>query len=481
MRLCHYFSIAMILCVAVPSADALQRKYSAPLDERAGWYSITRSGVDVTVNSAKHNLWKIYVSMNGGIYPLQRSARSGQWFLGAELTQGSSEYIRTTLKDKLLDLNANPNFVLNINGSKKQFHINTETRAVTVNGQQSEGDDDVGGTDDHDSGTPVVVEQGEQQTNTGVPSDGYGEQHENSVPLGSIGGGSSSGASSGAGVSSSGGAVTATPPAACTGDTTTWTGALTAQDMGKDASFFGAQKSRWPVVAGVYDSKGSRPGMLNGRERLRTGLAPDGTPSILNVVPQGEVQNWNFYMNNFSGGGARKVRAATSIFIPQGFTWGHDQKLALGIWGGKVGCLSGGCAIGTETGFSVRVVHSPTSGAKLYSYHLNRDQKSGVAGRSFGNVVGKSTGPLPQGVWNRLEMELTLNDPGQANGELKLFLNGNQVGQTVTGLMHRVDPSWKINGFLLNDMWGGSEEAPSRQSPRPQQYWYANYAITGCN
>lgn len=482
-------ALALTIMLMTASAGfALQKKYSDPLDERAGWYEVRREGNEVTVSSRKHNLWKLYAKIGEHVYVIQRMANNGRWQIGSQpVTAGSEQYLLTELRDDVIDLNANNQFTLNINGRISEFTVDQATHQLTVTDTGQQGASSSGGSTSSSGGQ---VEQEGQDRDPQVSED-----HNGSIPLcqltGTCGGtassssssstsSSSSSSSTGGGPASSGGG-TVSAPAGCTGESLSWNGELAAADMGKDASFFGKNKSPWPVVAGVYGTNGSRPGMMHGRERLRTGLAPDGTPSILNYVPQGEVQNWNFYMNNFGGQGVKKARAGVSLFIPQGFTWGHDQKLALGIWGGKEGCLSGGCAIGAETGFSVRMVHTPEGGAKLYSYHLNREQRSGVVGRSFGNVVGKSTGPIPQGVWNRFELELTLNDPGVNNGELKFFMNGKQVGNTVTGLRHRNNPNWLINGFLLNDMWGGPEERTINQSPRIQQYWYSNYSISGCN
>lgn len=510
-KIIHLF-LAMVILSATPCLS-LQKKYSDPLDERAGWYEVHRSGGEVTVTSQKSNLWKLYAKIGEHVYVIQRMPDSNNWYvIGKPVTPGSEQYLLTQLRDDVIDLSANNQFTLNINGKISEFTVDLATRQLTIKRadgsattmspkipgespsriiSSSGGEGPSSGTQEGDENTDD--QEGYEDTGGQDTDPVAGGGHNDSVPLcqlsGTCGGSTSSSSSSSSGgitgsSSSGGGGSSGEPvaaPTGCTGSSKTWDSDLTVTDMGKDSTFFGVKKSRWPVVAGVYGSRGSKPGMMNGAERLRTGLAPDGTPSILNYVPEGEVQNWNFYLNNFGGGGVKKVRAGMSMLIPQGFTWGHDQKLALGIWGGKLGCLSGGCAIGTETGFSIRMVHSPASGAKLYSYHLNREQRSGVAGKSFGNVVGKSTGPIPQGVWNRFELELLLNDPGVSNGELKFFMNGKQVGTTVVGLMYREDPSWLINGFFVNDMWGGTEEADENQSPRIQQYWYSNYSISGCN
>lgn len=241
-----------------------------------------------------------------------------------------------------------------------------------------------------------------------------------------------------------------------------WVGDLMKADIGQlGSTFFAAGKSFWPVCSGVNGAA----------ERISVAAAPDGTPSIRWHCPKGEVANANFSLDVFS---IDHARAGCSVYIPPGFRWAHGQKLALGLWGGQLGALSGGAERAKQTGFSVRLVHSPSQGALLYSYHLNRSTSNISGAGDFGQGIGAHTGPLPQGRWIRLEIDLRLNTPGKADGKVWLLMDGKVIA-AVGNLIYRRDASWHIRGPILHEMWGGNTDAPQNLSLADQAYWYSDY------
>lgn len=271
------------------------------------------------------------------------------------------------------------------------------------------------------------------------------------------------------------------PPEGCPGGwKQIWQSPLQSSDMGQSCvSYFNrGGAAAWHVEGGINGTLGSRPGMMNGVQRCQLGPAPDGRPSIKNLAPKGEVQNWNFFTNVIGDRNPRAAMVQVDIWIPEGFVWGHDQKLAVGLWAGERGCLSGGCSKSRQTGISLRSVHTPASGAKLYSYALNRTGNV-IPGREFGQA-GKGTGPIPKGHWETIGLEIGMNDIGKTNGYNRIYRNGVLKDTQNNMILRDESHPYKLRGLFLNDMWGGTEEAPERHSPFDQAYWYSNHKVFVC-
>ena len=122
----------------------------------------------------------------------------------------------------------------------------------------------------------------------------------------------------------------------------------------------------------------------------------------------------------------------------QGFDYGGSSldfesgKFGFGLAGGQSSngqIVSGGNS--DTTGYSVRFVWRGAT-AKIYSYHANREgmpSNGTVFGEEFPGPSLPRTengAPIIAGTPQRYRMEISLNDPGVANGSIRAFQNGVQ-------------------------------------------------------
>lgn len=249
------------------------------------------------------------------------------------------------------------------------------------------------------------------------------------------------------------------------------------EDVGRQGYnfFHPGMSDHWSVTHGLAFSKASKPGMLDGRDRVRLGRAPDGRTAIACLAPQGEVQNWNFRTLGERTITTGPIRAMAEIWIPDGFAWGREQRLAFGVWGGGGASFYGGkIAPERQDGFFVGLAHSPEGGVRLYSYHRNRAQPRDAEG-AMPATFSPAGGSLPTGRWVALQLDVEVNTPGEADGSARLFVDG-ELRTELTGLEFRTtEANWTVRGLLLHDQWGETEEDPANHSPCNQQYWYSGY------
>lgn len=222
-------------------------------------------------------------------------------------------------------------------------------------------------------------------------------------------------------------------------------------------------------------------------DRLTIGQAPDGTPAIEMRVLEGENKINSFHSAALIDQAVTKACASVDVYFEDGFEWQKKTgtKIGLGLWGGnKRGPRydSGGWPPELQTGWSVRVLNN-RRGMRLYSYDLGRERKRidqercEPHGCMYGDVISP-VAKLALGRWVPLDLELVLNDVGEANGTLRFWVDGKLATET-KGLIFRRQPGWEVKGLKFTDMWGGNTGAPKNFSIKPQRHWYANYRIYG--
>jgi len=67
-----------------------------------------------------------------------------------------------------------------------------------------------------------------------------------------------------------------------------------------------------------------------------------------------------------------------------------------------------------------------------------------------------------------------LNDVGQANGEMQLFVNGKSVID-VSGIILRDSESGRHRGIQMQTFFGGSE--PEWASPKTQSSYFSDFSV----
>jgi hypothetical protein len=187
------------------------------------------------------------------------------------------------------------------------------------------------------------------------------------------------------------------------------------------------------------------------------------------------------------------VRASVEFMIPEDFEAWDSGRLAFGILIGEASCASGGCAPSNQKGAMIRAQFKEAPGGSItlrnYSYHLDRTSKTEVVNSPWAGTGTKTATygagtnmakPIPRGEWITMTFDVTLNDPGRANGRSVLSAwdaSGNLIGATAfNGVTYRPDSTWKFNGLVMTEKY---THAVTRPPSRTQSMFYRNYKLFG--
>lgn len=130
---------------------------------------------------------------------------------------------------------------------------------------------------------------------------------------------------------------------------------------------------------------------------------------------------------------------ATAACLSYG-VWFPD-KFAFGV-GGFLPGVFGGAGSSSQNSTSEELSASPHwggDGKPLLSATLRGGATRQVSGRSS---------PLPTSRWIKVEMEVALNDPGLANGSLRLWIDGELVSEDQAAAL-RKDAEARLTGILV--------------------------------
>jgi len=144
------------------------------------------------------------------------------------------------------------------------------------------------------------------------------------------------------------------------------------------------------------------------------------------------------------------------VLFEKGFDFRRGGKLP-GLAGGKAN--TGGDKT-TGDGWSARYMWSEGGNLTLYLYHL--DQKT-----AYGDRFQLKVKAIP-GHWLQLEQEVTVNDPGNENGSIRIRIDGKlALDQQGLSLRGKVKPDVAlVDQFLFSTFHGGGNKdwAPRRDS-----------------
>lgn len=136
-----------------------------------------------------------------------------------------------------------------------------------------------------------------------------------------------------------------------------------------------------------------------------------------------------------------------------------------GLYGGEGG--SGGNIPDGQNGFSTRFMWRADGDGEVYAYL--------PTSRRFGTSIGQGDWRFQPGVWHHLEQEITLNQPGMADGRVRVWLDGQLVLDQV-GLIFRSVDSLKIDGVFFSTFFGGSDA--SWATPEDVHVDFANFSVS---
>lgn len=92
---------------------------------------------------------------------------------------------------------------------------------------------------------------------------------------------------------------------------------------------------------------------------------------------------------------------------------------------------------------------------------------------TYGASVGRGAFKFATGAWTTVSERVRLNDVGQANGELELFVNGKSV-INVGGLILRDSAAGRIRGMQMQTFFGGSSS--NFASPKDQDVYFSDFS-----
>ncbi|EFI28468.1 alginate lyase [Coprinopsis cinerea okayama7 len=237
-----------------------------------------------------------------------------------------------------------------------------------------------------------------------------------------------------------------------------------------------------------------RPGNVLRTTMYYYGNAPDGRPAMVGHFPQGSFTFKNYPQGGFSfyapGPGdvdlttAKEATFGYSVFFPEGFAFNRGGKLP-GLYGGNSNEEATSCSGGRRdtSCFSVRLMWRRDGDGEFYTYlppgfdsnnRLCNVPPFSECNPTYGASVGRGSFRFPTGTWTTVAERVRLNDPGQSNGEIQLFVNGQSV-LNVGGLVLRDSGAGRIRGIQAQTFFGGS--TADWASPKDQDIYFSDFSV----
>ncbi|KAH6919229.1 hypothetical protein BKA70DRAFT_1089281 [Coprinopsis sp. MPI-PUGE-AT-0042] len=259
---------------------------------------------------------------------------------------------------------------------------------------------------------------------------------------------------------------------------------------------FGRSWSTCPDAPGSRDLSDItlRPGNVLRSTMYAYSNAPDGRRAIKAFFPQGSYTfthqpqgGFSFYAPGPADVDLTTAKEATfgySVFFPNGFAFNKGGKLP-GFFGGNSYEAGTGCSGGRRDTacFSVRLMWRTDGAGEFYTYlppgfdannKLCNVPPFSECNPTYGASVGRGSFHFATGAWTAVAERVRLNDPGQSNGEIQLFVNGRSVLE-VKGLVLRDSGSGKIRGIQAQTFFGGSK--PEWASPKNQDLFFSDFSV----
>jgi hypothetical protein len=190
--------------------------------------------------------------------------------------------------------------------------------------------------------------------------------------------------------------------------------------------------------------------------------AGSASPSVARKgAPEGGAQEYL----PLRGGPVDALYLRYYLRFPEGFTFVKGGKLP-GLYGGDH--TSGGHTPDGTDGLSTRFMWRTAGDGEVYAY-----LPASPAGR--GTSLGRGHWKFTPGGWSSLEQRVQLNDPGRADGSVRVWLNDQEVF-SATGLTFRTSRALKIEGVFFSTFFGGRD--PSWATPRDQHVDFADFAVS---
>jgi len=142
---------------------------------------------------------------------------------------------------------------------------------------------------------------------------------------------------------------------------------------------------------------------------------------------------------------ADAMRLSYYLRFSENFDFVKGGKLP-GLFGGDE--ISGGEIPDGTNGFSTRLMWRRDGDGEVYAYLPTSDE--------YGTSIGRGAWRFAPGRWYHIEQEVVLNEPGQENGRIRLWVDGAQVINR-DDVMFRTTDELKIEGIFFSTFFGGGD------------------------
>jgi len=135
------------------------------------------------------------------------------------------------------------------------------------------------------------------------------------------------------------------------------------------------------------------------------------------------------------------------VCFSENFDFVKGGKLP-GIFGGTV-TSEGKIPDGTN-GFSTRFMWRRNGDGEVYAY-LPTSEK-------YGTSLGRGNWQFQPGTWHHIEQEVFLNQPGQFDGSIRVWVDGQLILDR-RGLLFRTTDTLQIEGIFFSTFFGGGDSS----------------------
>ena len=170
-------------------------------------------------------------------------------------------------------------------------------------------------------------------------------------------------------------------------------------------------------------------------------------------------------LGQLPGGPTDRLFLRYFVRFPSDFDFVKGGKLP-GFYGGTN--ISGGNIPNGTDGFSTRFMWRSEGQGEVYVYMPSSTK--------FGTSLGRGTFRFAPGKWHCVEQELRLNTPGQADGQVRVWLDSEAVFEQQQLFLRSV-PDLRIEGVFFSTFFGGGD--PSWAPPRDTHADFAAFATSG--
>lgn len=222
--------------------------------------------------------------------------------------------------------------------------------------------------------------------------------------------------------------------------------------------------------------------------------APDGVQSMQAFYPAGSYNFQNSPQGGFSFYAlgpasvdlttAKEATFGYSVYFPSGFDYVKGGKLP-GLYGGDSDSEAVSCSGGRRDDgcWSVRLMWRTSGKGEFYTYlppDFDENQAvctvppQSLCNDVYGASVGRGSFSWTTGGRLTISQRVRLNDAGQSNGEIELFVAGKSV-INVGGLVLSDTSSGRIRGMQMQTFFGGSDSTWA--SPKDQYVYFSDFSV----